>query len=350
MPHRFLVSARSLAMSAMLLTVAVPARGQSPESIWREVELADGILGFVTVDDVNPSSYANVLVFFGTDASLVVDTQDRPSAAHRIVDAIRARDLPPVRWVVNTHWHSDHTIGNAVFAAAWPDAEFVAHPVTRDSLRIGGARAIAEQVERNRTMVGRIDAAIESGELAADDVDRYRAAASDRAALADELEAATVHLPTRMVETGASFDLGGRTVRAIHPGPAHTGGDVVIWDADRDFLAAGDLLEDAALWLDGADVAGWAAALERLAALEPARVLPSHGRIRSDAALLEAHRTVLDRAVRVASMEGFGSDASIVAEFSDLETSLEPWGVDPEAFRTYVIEAVRRLRGEPVGG
>ena len=320
-----------------------PLEAQSPESIWAEVELAPGILGFVTVEGVNPSSYANTIVVSGTTATLVVDTQDRPLAATRIARAIEARGLPPVRWVLNTHWHSDHTIGTEAILEAWPQATVTAHPATADSLREGGRRAIAESQARLQGTIDRIEEALENGDVPEADVPRYVQAMTDRRDRIDELDGVRVVVPRPMADDRVELDLGGRTVVLIHPGPAHTRGDVVAWVPDARFLAAGDLLEEAPLWLDGADVAGWAAALDALTGLDPAVVLPSHGRARGDAELLAAHTDILARAVRVAA-SGTESEAGIQAEFTDLEPRLHPYGVTGEDFRAYVVEAVRRLR------
>ena len=153
-------------------------------------------------------------------------------------------------------------------------------------------------------------------------------------------------LATRLVEETATVDLGGRELQLLHLGPAHTAGDLVVWDPARGFLAAGDLLEEAPLWLDGADVAGWSAVLDRLSELGPRRVLASHSRIHPDTALLHAHRRILAQAVRVAGMVEVESEDEILNEFEGLADALAPWGVEPDTFRSYAVEAVLRLRGE----
>ncbi|MGZ3423608.1 MAG: MBL fold metallo-hydrolase [Polyangiales bacterium] len=82
--------------------------------------------------------FSNSVVFVLPRGVLVVDSQVSPRAAKRLRDEIAAITDKPVRWVVNTHYHGDHTGGNAVF----PEAEIIAtdlcarYVVERDEERI----------------------------------------------------------------------------------------------------------------------------------------------------------------------------------------------------------------------
>src|SRR6516164_2213494 len=68
-------------------------------------------------------------VFLVTDAGvLVIDTREHPRAAQDLLSRIRKVTDKPIRWVINSHFHGDHTFGNAAFQAA--GATFVAHRET----------------------------------------------------------------------------------------------------------------------------------------------------------------------------------------------------------------------------
>ena len=66
--------------------------------------------------------FSNSAVLVMDEAVVVVDTQVSPIAARRLRDAIEAITTKPIRYVINTHYHGDHTGGNAVF----PEAEVIA--------------------------------------------------------------------------------------------------------------------------------------------------------------------------------------------------------------------------------
>ena len=61
---------------------------------------------------------ANAGFVIGPDGVLVIDTFEDPAAASAMLKAIRAKTREPIRYVIDTHYHLDHTAGNNVFAAA----------------------------------------------------------------------------------------------------------------------------------------------------------------------------------------------------------------------------------------
>ncbi len=69
----------------------------------------------------------NIGVVRGSDALLIVDTRESHRRALELRDEIRSLSALPVRWVVNTHWHFDHTFGNFVFASPPDQAELWGH-------------------------------------------------------------------------------------------------------------------------------------------------------------------------------------------------------------------------------
>jgi cyclase len=82
--------------------------------------------------------FSNSCVLVLPDGVMIVDTQVAPLAARRLRHEIERVTNKPIRWVVNTHYHGDHTGGNALF----PEAEIIAtsqcarYVVERDSERV----------------------------------------------------------------------------------------------------------------------------------------------------------------------------------------------------------------------
>jgi glyoxylase-like metal-dependent hydrolase (beta-lactamase superfamily II) len=83
-------------------------------------EAAEGTTGVVN---------GNILAVVGKDAVLVVDTGQFPSVARRVIAEIRSITSAPVKYVVNTHWHGDHLLGNDVFKQAYPGVKFRPQPI-----------------------------------------------------------------------------------------------------------------------------------------------------------------------------------------------------------------------------
>src|SRR5262245_61317814 len=104
----------SLALATALLAPAGAARAQQQDFSKVELKttkLAPGLAG------VGGFAGGNVAVSYGGDGPVIVDDQFAPMSP-KIEAAVRALQDAPVRFVINTHWHPDHTGGNAPMAGA----------------------------------------------------------------------------------------------------------------------------------------------------------------------------------------------------------------------------------------
>src|SRR5215813_4023004 len=110
--------------------IATPAVPADPTS-WHMERVSDGVYAYLGPPGVTPLVSGNSVVIVGDDGVIVVDTGQLPSIARREVDEIRKVTDRPVRYVVTTHWHPDHWVGNGEFRRAYPGAIFVATPNTR---------------------------------------------------------------------------------------------------------------------------------------------------------------------------------------------------------------------------
>lgn len=193
----------------------------------------------------------NIGVVRGADALLVVDTRATHREARVLLDELRVFGRRRVRWVVNTHWHWDHTFGNALF----PDSE-----------RWGHVRTAARLEESGEEARERIAALLPE--------------------YGDDMGEVVITPPDHLVETRATIDLGDRAVDLVHLGRGHTDTDLVAVAAGARLVFAGDLVEDGAppSYGDDSYPLDWPAtarALEILLGEDPGRdawrVVPGHG-------------------------------------------------------------------------
>lgn len=191
---------------------------------------------------------ANIGFVIGNDAIAVIDTGGSFRIGQALREAVRQRSSLPIRYVVNTHVHSDHIFGNAAFEQDQP--EFIGHA------RLAGAMRIrAERYESNlKKMLGA-------------DADGSR-----------------IVLPTREVASELALDLGGRRLLLRAWPIAHTDHDLTVLDELSGTLWMGDLLfVDRAPSLEG-DARGWIALVESLKAIPTTRAVPGHGPLVDDKA------------------------------------------------------------------
>lgn len=276
--------------------------------VFRLRAVADGVYAALVVARPDAYAFANSLVVVGDDGVLVVDTQASPEAAAELIRQIRGVTDLPVRWVVNTHWHGDHVYGNVAYRDAYPGVRFLAHPETVVGMMGPGTEQRREELaslpasitEREGWLAtGRLP----DGTLLDDDLrSRVEYSARLRTSYLESLRALELVLPEGFVDQRRVLDLGRRTVE-LHPTtPAHTEGDIVVWVPDVGVLAVGDLLEEAAPWIEGAaDLAGWGEALVGLTAFHAGVILPSHGGIQRDPWLLQGELALFRNLARAAA-------------------------------------------------
>jgi cyclase len=183
----------------------------------------------------------NTAVLIGNDGVLVVDTKFwRPG--RQLVDIIAAITDKPVKVIINTHYHSDHTHGNPNYA---PGTDVIAQRRTRDHLI---------QLDKDFW----------------------------------EIEPAWSMLPGDLLDDEKELHFGDETIRIIHPGRGHTDGDVVVYFAKRRILQTGDLfIHDMYPFIDlrgGGSGREWPATLDKVLAIgDVTQYIPGHGPLSSRA-------------------------------------------------------------------
>ena len=204
-----------------------------------------------------PGLDLNVGVVVGDGEVLLVDTGAGPTEAAALHLAVRRVSPHPVRHVVNTHFHFNHTFGNSEFsvAAIW------AHP-----------RCAAMLGEVTPTDVAHLTRTFEH--LAAENPAR----ASVFEALASDVRAAKIVLPGELVGEGAVVDVGGRRVELHHLGRGHTDGDLVAAVPDAGVVFAGGLVRGTGepRFVDAWPLE-WPATLLALLRLGLPTIVPGHG-------------------------------------------------------------------------
>jgi cyclase len=187
----------------------------------------------------------NIAVSVGPDGVLMVDDQFAP-LAEKIAAAIEKLDQGPIKFVVNTHWHGDHTGGNPFFG--------------------------------------------KKGSIIAQDNVRKRLAARS--------ETPKEALPVVTFAEGASVHFNGEEIHLFHLGPAHTDGDIVIHFTKSGVFHLGDQFVNARFpFIDlgsGGQLAGLLKNIEAVLAKVPAeaKIIPGHGALASRADLV-AYRDML---------------------------------------------------------
>lgn len=220
-----------------------------PQAVFAQgglAKIADNVYAYVDVKDASPSNSfgANAGVIVGTKGAIVVDTLITAKEAKRLLADLRAVTDKPVKYVIDTHSHPDHALGNCVFEDL--GAAIVAHSETTREMRAAGEKLLQSAKGFGLTET--------------------------------DLEGTRVAYPEISFRDGLRIDLGGQIVELLYIAPSHTGGSILVYLPDRKVLFAGDVLfTDFHPYMADGNFEGWLKTLDAVMALDVEAIVPGHG-------------------------------------------------------------------------
>ncbi len=227
---------------------------------------------------------ANSIFIINAADVIVVDTNITPSSARATLAALKALTPKPVRTIINTHWHDDHIVGNQVYREAFPGVEIIAHARSANAMATTGAANRKQLVQMGPTMVTQLRNSIEQAKSMAGGPinDEERASYRSDVVAAERYfaEAASITdvAPTTVVTDRLAITRGKRQIEILHLGRAHTGEDLVVHLPQDRLVITGDLIAWPIPLIGSTSYpAEFGPALENLAALKPAILIPGHG-------------------------------------------------------------------------
>jgi glyoxylase-like metal-dependent hydrolase (beta-lactamase superfamily II) len=292
--------------TGLLLAAALPLAAQQPN--FDEVQIKTTPLGYGLY--MLQGFGGNIGVSTGNDGVILVDDQFAPLTP-KIEAAIRAVSDKPIRFVVNTHWHFDHTGGN-------------------ENLGKAGTLIVAHHNVRKRM-----------------------AAAGVLMARMEIPPAPGAALPIVTFGADASFHVNGLEIAAVHVEPAHTDGDAVVFFQGANVVHAGDTYFNGFYpsidWSSGGHIDGMVAAVDRVLGLidDKTKVIPGHGPL-ADKKALRGYRDLLTTvAARIKKLMDEGKSLEQIQAARPTKEYDDTWGkghFKPDAWVAMVHEGLVRQR------
>jgi cyclase len=280
-------------LAVTLATMFTMAAASTADASWpgpKTVELAPGIVQFMSPDLAGNVDGNSIAVLTDRDV-LLFDATLLPASADFVLNELRRLTPKPVRYLVNSHWHPDHSGGNDEIAKAYPDLEIIASQQTRDLMEdTGGVYAKTLDFETAQADQ-EIHKELKSGRTS----DGHRLTPMDREELQSQLtlegrfladyKAVHSRLPTLAFGDTLTLFHGGREFRFFRL-PGHTAGDVAVFLPAEKILLAGDLLAYPVPFCADSHPSAWIASLEALSRLDAKIIVPGHGQAQADSQFL----------------------------------------------------------------
>ena len=268
-----------LASAALIVSGPVLAQDLSKVEIKSE-QVAPGVA-------VLFGAGGNIGVSYGEDGTILIDDQFAP-LTEKIQTAVSTLGAQPVKFLVNTHWHYDHTGGN-------------------ENLGKAGAVIMAHDNVRVRMAAGQ----------------------------GNQKPSAKVALPVVTYADGLKLHLNGEEVRVIHMPAGHTDGDSIVHWTKSNVIHMGDLffLRMSFPFVDassGGNVRGVIAAADKVLAIadDQTKIIPGHGAVASKADLQQYRNMVSEIVAKIES----GIKAGKTLEQIKADRPADGYGVKADGF------------------
>ncbi len=256
---------------AVAMVSRVSARAEDPAI----TKLAEGVYARIVSPDGNAVSNSGIAIL--DHSVLVFDTHFTPEAGQALLTDIRSITSKPIRYVVNSHSHADHTHGNQVF---------------QDAQLIGSTNARREVLEidlpsLNRTM-GITRSQLEklrqemTKETDAEAVQRFRALIKAREDYLQTTSRLKIMAPFVTLDDSLTIQDGALQAKIEFLGAGHTDGDIVLFMPSQKIAFVGDLFFNQAIPnVQDGNILQWMKTLKELLKLDADKFVPGHGPIGS---------------------------------------------------------------------
>src|SRR5688500_18895665 len=148
----------------LTLSALVHAQEAKPVRNFNVEKIADGIYAVIRTEPASLWFNPNNVFIIGKSNVIVVDSNISSEYTREILAELRKLTEKPVKYVINTHWHEDHIIGNRVYRDAFPGVKFVGHRSTLVDLpEVGGANRNGT-LHNGKGYIGLMEGMLEIGE------------------------------------------------------------------------------------------------------------------------------------------------------------------------------------------
>jgi len=260
---------------------------------WARAQAAGASTNLFTIEKVAEGVYAavarpqimincNAAVFVNSKDVLVVDAHSKPSAAAALVAQIKKEvTTKPVRYLVNTHFHWDHTQGNATYKKGDAKVDIIASDTTKRLMMQLSRNRLKESLDGVPQQIDDLQGRVAKTASAADR-DYYRNLIRQLEAYQAEMKSFTLELPAiTFAKSYVVKDSAGDLHIEFH-GRAHTAGDIMVFSPQKRVVASGDAISGFLPSMADGYPKPWPATINSVGQWAFDQIIAGHGPVQRD--------------------------------------------------------------------
>ena len=264
-------------------------------------KVAHGVYAAIRTEPPGLTVNGNSVFIINDKDVVVVDSTLTPGTARETIAELKQLTNKPVKYVINTHWHDDHILGNAAYREAFPGVEFIGHASLLDYLPTTGLtnrkgamseqgypgfiKALKNRLEKNESVFG--------GPMNEEERLAYQGMLDIAERYMNENPRVEVVLPTTTVTERLTLKHGQRTIEIRYLGRGHTSGDLVVYLPKEKVVITGDLVVWPVPYVGSpqSHPGEWSKTLDQIMTLHPRFIVPGHGPVLKD----DSHLKMMSR-------------------------------------------------------
>jgi len=271
------------------------ARAQAPgasANLFTIEKVADGVYAALARPQILTN--CNAAIFVNARDVMVVDAHSKPSAAAALIAQIK-KDITtkPVRYLVNSHFHWDHTQGDAAYKASGAKVDIIASEATKQLMTELSRNRLKESLDSVPKQIDDVQARLAKAASNADK-ERYTDLIRQLKAYQVEMKSYTLELPTiTFAKSHVIKDPAGDLHLEFH-GRAHTAGDIAVFSPQKRVVASGDAIIGFLPNIADGYPRPWPATIDSVGRLAFDHLIPGHGPVQNDRARMTQMRNYIE--------------------------------------------------------
>lgn len=279
---------------------------------------------------------ANAAIFVNSNDVLVVDSHSKPSAAASLIAQIKKEVTPnPVRYVVNSHFHWDHTQGNHAYRAGGAKVDFIASDATKKlmsdlaSQRLKASLDdVPHQLDAMRARAAKATSAAEKA-FCAEQIRQMEA-------YQQEMKNYTLELPTITFATSHVIQDKAHDLHIEFHGHAHTAGDVVVYCPQKKAISSGDMIHGVMPFIADGFPKTWPKTIDSVGGRDFTRLLPGHGPVQQNRQPMTGMRNYIEELT--GRVERGKTEGKTVADLQKLITFASLKSLQSNGYAKYIAD------------